>query len=77
MAGTIGYAVKYAKMSPRYTGEVVKGYYSTYERAMERVKELAGGSTRDMVTDWMICNWWWDSQKSISIETFVLDEDID
>lgn len=53
------------------------GTYSTYERALERVKELAGGSTQDMITDWMICDWWWDSEKSITIDTFKMDEDVD
>lgn len=78
MAGTIGYAVKYARMgSNKFAGERVMGTYSTYERALERVKELAGGSTQDMITDWMICDWWWDSEKSITIDTFKMDEDVD
>jgi hypothetical protein len=78
MYGTVGYIVKYANLNPRrWDGEKTMGMYSTYELAMERVRGLAGGSTRDMVTDWMIPNWWWDSKKSISIETFEMDKDVD
>jgi hypothetical protein len=77
MAGTVGYAVKVAKLDGKFAGEKVLGYYSTYENALNRAEQLAGGNLRKMVTDMTIPNWWWNSEISIAIDPFTFDEDID
>lgn len=75
--GTIGYVVKYAELKGKWEGEKVMGVYTTYPKALARAEQLAGDDLSKMVTDWIISYWWWDSEKSISIEQLNLDEDID
>jgi hypothetical protein len=52
-----------------------KGYYSTHEKALNRVRALAGEEWSRLVKDYYEDRWW-NEKIWMCIERFTLDEDI-